>query len=179
MGFFYSIYYLMSFLPEDYEAPVSWGNYCKFKQGTTTIRIVSESAVWRLDRKDKKAYRTRQKQDPLTLGDKDAQPKHFWSFVVWNYEAKQLQICEITQKQIQNSILALYNNEDRGDPKNYDLKITKEGEKMETKYAVLPRPQKAIDEEIVKELSSIEINMQNIFLDRDVITKKIQDDMPF
>ena len=168
----------MSFLPEDYEAPVSWGNYCKFKSGTNTIRIVSDSSQGRIDRKDKKAYRTRQKQDPLNPEDKKMQPKHFWSFVVWNYETESLQICEITQKQIQTRILELYNDEDRGDPKNYDLKISKEGEGMETKYGVTPRPKKEISAEIAQELSIVDIDMQNIFLDRDVMTKK-QEDIDF
>lgn len=49
---------------------------------------------------------------------------------------------EIPQATIQESIVALNNDEDWGNPREYNIKITKTGEKMETEYTVIPaRPQ--------------------------------------
>lgn len=54
----------------------------------------------------------------------------------------------------------LYKNEDWGDPKNYDLKITRDGDGMETKYSVLPRPAKDVDPEIMTAYLDANIDLE-------------------
>lgn len=125
----------MSFLNEDYTPPAQSGNYLKFKDGTTKFRILSDAITWRLDRDDKKPIRMKEKPE-LSL-DPARPAKHFRAFVVWNYDDKAIQICEITQRSIQQSIMTLYKDEDFGDPKWYDIKITKTGKDLETKYQLM------------------------------------------
>lgn len=150
----------MSFLPKDYEAPASWGNYLKFKKGITKIRIMSESIQGYLDWKDNKPVRTREKQPAF---DPDKKPKHFRAFVVWDYEDNKIKVCEITQKGIQDAIYNLYIDEDWGDPKEYDLKITKEGDGMDTKYAVVASPKKELTEEMEKAYKDANIYLEALF----------------
>ena len=151
---------MSSFLPDNYEAPASWGNYLKFKKGTTKIRILSSSIQGYLDWKENKPIRTREKQNAI---DPERKPKHFWAFIVWDYEESKLKICEITQKGIQDSIYNLYKDEDWGDPTTYDLKISKEWDGMDTKYAVVASPKKDITEEMEKAYKNANIYLEALF----------------
>jgi len=64
---------------------------------------------------------------------------------------------EITQSTIQGSIFALTKNVKWGDPKSYDLAVNKTGEKMETKYSVIPSPHSELDEETKTEYKEANI----------------------
>ena len=61
---------------------------------------------------------------------------------MWNYEANAVQIWQINQRTIQEAIMNLINDSDWGDPREYDLKITRTGDALETKYTVSPKPKK-------------------------------------
>lgn len=150
----------MSFLDESYEAPATGGNYLKFKKGTTKIRILSDSITWRVDWNDNKPVRTKEQQKAF---DPDRKPRHFRAFVVYDYDDKAIKVCEVTQKAIQNAVLALYKDEDWGDPKQYDLKITKEWDGMETKYTVNPAPAKELDKDIELQYKSLKIDLRELF----------------
>ena len=43
----------------------------------------------------------------------------------------------ITQKSLKEQLLALSRDPDFGDPKEYDLKITRSGQKLETTYTIM------------------------------------------
>jgi hypothetical protein len=58
--------------------------------------------------------------------------------VVYNYDEECIQIWEITQQAIKTQLRALAKDEDYGDPRTYDIKINKTGEKLETKYMLKP-----------------------------------------
>jgi hypothetical protein len=134
-----------SFLPKDYKAPVSEGNYFKFKQGENTFRILSSAIVgfqhWT---KDNKPVRTREalseRPDNAKVDDNGNFQKHFWAFVVYNYDAKKPQIMEITQRTLQQGIGALSDNAKWGDVKGYDIVVNAKGEGLEREYSVLPEP---------------------------------------
>jgi hypothetical protein len=89
--------------------------------------------------------------------------KHFWAFVVWNFETKQIEILEITQVTIQTALQSLIQNEDWGDPRQYSITVNRTGEKMETKYAVLPSPAKDVPAEILKAYEEKYINLDAFF----------------
>lgn len=162
----------MTFLPENYEQPASWGNYLKFKKGTTRFRIMSDSITGYLDWKDNKPVRTKEKQSAI---DPERKPKHFWAFVVWDCDEKRLKILEVTQKGIQDAILALYKDQDRGDPKGYDIKVTKEGEGMDTKYAVAPWKLELASDEATKAYKDASIYLEALYDGEDPFTA----DTPF
>jgi hypothetical protein len=118
------------FLPEGYEQPESGGNYMKLQDGENKIRILSKPIVGWMDWKDK---------NPI---------KHFWAFIVWNYNDQAIQVLEITQQTIQSAITNLNKDEDWGAPYEYDIKIVKKGKDMETKYSVTPSPKKPLTDQI-------------------------------
>lgn len=137
------------FLPQDYEAPAGSGNYMKLQDGENKIRILSKPIIGWIDWKDKVPHRFRMNAKPeKPLSDKPI--KHFWAFLVWNYEAQAVQILEITQATIQKTIQDLSKNEDWGAPFFYDLKITRKGKDLATEYSVMPSPKKDLLEEIKK-----------------------------
>lgn len=57
---------------------------------------------------------------------KDQKVKHFWAMVVWNYTTEKIEILEITQKSIQETLRNLSVKKGWGNPvKAYDLSIDK------------------------------------------------------
>lgn len=154
----------MSFLPENYDLPKSASSYTKFDQGKTKIRIISNSIVGTLVWNNGKPYRFRQEEEvtvhPDRAGDK---PRHFWAFVVYNYNSNQVEILEVTQKSLQLAIMDCYQNEDYGDPKGYDISITKTGEKMETKYTLIPSPPKIVSDEVLESKENKPVNLEAMY----------------
>lgn len=153
-----------SFLPEDYEAPTTAGNYMKLLPGENKIRILSAPILgWEDWTLEKKPIRFRYKEKPSKSIDPARPVKHFWAMIVWNYKEERIQILQITQASIRNALQALYENEDWGAPYFYDIKITKKGEKVETEYNVAPSPHKPVTEEIKSAFHSKPINLEALF----------------
>jgi len=129
---------MTKFLPENYEVPVSASNYTKLQDGENNIRVLSSAIIgYEYWNNENKPIRSKEypKDTPDIRLDKDGNPtriKHFWAFVVWNYEQKRVQVLELTQKTLMGGIKALVDNEKWGDPKGYDLTITRIGEGLET-----------------------------------------------
>jgi hypothetical protein len=82
---------------------------------------------------------------------------------VWNYEAARLQILELTQASIQGPIEDLVANADWGDPRDYDITITKKGQKLDTEYSVQPSPHKAVPAEAHHAYREARINPDALF----------------
>ncbi|MBT7339196.1 MAG: hypothetical protein HN802_05860, partial [Candidatus Jacksonbacteria bacterium] len=72
-------------------------------------------------------------------------------------------IYEVTQATIQQAIMALVKNEKWGDPKGYDISITKTGADLETKYAVMPNPHTELSSEIAKAYEDKKINLEALY----------------
>lgn len=159
----------MTFLPENYRAPQT-GNYFKFKDGDNTVRILGSAIVgyeyWNTDNKP-----VRSKEPFKTLpqdirADKDGNPtkiKHFWCFPVYNYDAERVQIMEVTQQTIRDAIKALIDNAKWGDPKSYDLTITRSGEGFDTTYQVMPNPHSELAENIKVQYETTKINLEALY----------------
>jgi hypothetical protein len=164
---------MTDFLPNDYEVPSSGSNYMKFEQGENKFRILSSPILgweyWLDEGNSRKPIRTPIDKPFTTLQIEDPDKiKHFWAMVVYNYNEKKIQILEITQKGIQKTLRALAKDEDWGSPvMTYDIVVTKTGEKMETKYEVLPKPAKKIDPGIVQLYEDMHINLKALFEGKD------------
>jgi len=167
----------MTFLPDGYKEPVT-DNYMKFLDGENHFRVLSSAIVgiefWKEEtnkegEKVRKPVRRRMTEaiTPDEIGvDKNGEPekmKHFWAFVVYNRDAERIQILEITQKTIQRAIKTLAGNTKWGDPQEYDIVVTRSGEKFETEYVVQPDPKEKIDEAIVNEYKAMNINLEALF----------------
>lgn len=144
-----------TFLPKDYSVPESPSRYFKFKQGENRFRILASPIIgneyWN---KEGKPVRKRMGEsiypDDIRV-DEDGNiesVKHFWAMPIWDYSERMVKVLEITQKSIQQAITSLVKDEDWGNPSNYDLSISREGERLKTKYEVKPKPSKPLEEDI-------------------------------
>lgn len=131
-----------NFLPKDYEVPSNQGNYYKLSKGENRFRIMGPALVgfeyWNTANKP---IRSTEPWDERPEDMKEGGTiKHFWAFPVYNYEAKKVQIMEITQKSIQGAIQAYVENKKWGDPIGYDFVVTRTGDGLETEYTVITEP---------------------------------------
>lgn len=67
-------------------------------------------------------------------------PRRFIAGLVWDYDREMLAIMELTQKGIIKEILSIMADDDFGDPQEFDIKISKEGTGLQTKYSVKGGP---------------------------------------
>jgi len=158
------------FLPNNYEAPASNSNYMRFEDGKNKFRVLSSAIVGWIDwSKERKPIRT--KTEPEILVDPSKPAKHFWCFVVWDYKDSTVKILEVTQVGIRNSILALVNDEAWGDPKNFDITVTREGKDFDTKYATMPAPHSDAPSEALVTYTGMKIDLEQLFVNGDPFKK--------
>lgn len=155
----------MNFLPDNYEAPKPTSQlYLKLQDGENRIRILSRPIVgWEDWNADKKPVRYKMSEKPAKPFDPAKPMKHFWAFIVWNVNEEQIQIMQITQATIRSSLESLSKDADWGSPFEYDIKINKKGEKMETEYTVNPAPHKPVSQEILKAFKDRPIQLEALF----------------
>lgn len=160
---------MTNFLPEDYKVPSKSDGYLKFQQGDNRFRIMTSPILgyiwWEDDGQSRRPVRVKMNQ-PVPVSKVD-DAKHFWAMVVYNYDSRNFQILELTQKGIQKTIKSLSNDSDWGSPLNYDIVITKTGEKMETEYEVKPKPAKPLSDEILNAYKLMSINLEALYSGQD------------
>lgn len=165
------------FLPENYETPASANQYMKFQDGENRFRVLSKPILGWIDWDGKKPIRYRFNDKPAKSIDPLKPIKHFWSMVVWNVAEEKVQILEITQSTVQAAIQSLSKDDDWGSPFDYDLKVTKTGKDMDTKYGTNPAPKKPITAEIQQAIMDKgPINLEALFEGGDPFAKS---DLPF
>lgn len=146
----------------DYVPTSSNQDFIKLTSGTTRrFRIMSLPFIC-LEAWDEagKPKRSRQASDLQGLRDQ----KTLMSFMVWDFENECPGVWSISQKGIQRTIYNLSSDLDYGDPRGYDLKVTKQGSGMETNYSLIPGP-------IVGLSNEIKVQFKNITLDWDLFLK--------
>ena len=169
----------MSFIPQDYKIP-SESRYFKFQSGENDFRVMSSAIVgFEYWTEDKKPVRLREmwKKKPTDIkveANGSYRTKPFWAFVVWNYEVNAIQIMQITQTTIMRAIKALVDNKKWGDPKDYDLTITRTGEGLKTEYSIVPSPKNEVQAEIAEEFKNKPVNLEALFLGEDPFDESIQ-----
>lgn len=168
----------MDFLPKDYQAPKTEGNYFRFKKGTNTFRVLSHAIVgYEYWTKNNKPIRATEAWEEVPEDAKRVEngsfQKHFWAFVVWNYELKKPQIMEITQKTIKDAIEAYIENPKWGDPAKYDLVVKAIGDGLEREYTTIAEPHSEAPKADISK-----INLEALFFGEDPFTseKKIKPD---
>lgn len=163
-----------AFLPDGYEAPEGNANYLKLQKGESKFRILSRPIVGWLDWKDKKPYRFAMNAKPEKPMDPKNTIKHFWAFLVWDCVNPGVKILEVTQQTIHAAITHLTKDSEWGAPFEYDLKVTRKGDGLETEYTVTPSPKKPLTEEIKKAALDKPCNLEALFSGSDpwVVTDK-------
>lgn len=169
----------MSFLPDGYERPKSEGDYMKFKPGANTFRIVGKPKIgfvgWYQDGEGRRPVRREDSLDFPGEGLTQA-PKFFWGLEVYNYEAKKLQVLEITQSSILDKIELLNNNPQWGDPSGYDIVVTKSGEGLDTTYDTQSNPPTPMNNAILDALNNKRADMDGWFNGGDAFPEGISTD---
>jgi hypothetical protein len=160
----------MSFLPEDYKGVPSNSDYMKLQDGDNTIRILGSAIVgWMYWNIENRPVRSKKGWDVIPTDcqeDKEGNQKiqHFWAFPVWNHAEKKVMILEITQKTVQEPIKELADNPRWGDPKNYDIQITRRKDGGKTSYNVQALPPIApVDPAIAEAYARKNINLEALF----------------
>ena len=142
--------YKMTFLQNNYERETAGSQYLKLQPNeSATIRIISKAVegleTW-IDNKPvrwlfdgempKKAYKSEDKVRP------------FAAFNVWHYEESKFKIYSCATRSILQELANLSDVE--GDPMTYDLKITRKGAGLDTKYYVRVEGKEALDLDIIE-----------------------------
>lgn len=132
----------MSFLPPKYEVPQAPSNYMKLAKGMNKFRILTPAVLgWEYWNKDNKPVRSKEQFDLIPddiKTDNQGMPtpiKHFWAFVVWNYNENLIQILQITQSTIQNGIKMGVDLRE-GNATNNDIGVKRTGDGFDTEYEV-------------------------------------------
>lgn len=151
------------FLPQGYEPPASGGNYMKFEKGENRFRILSRPIIGWEDWEDKKPVRFRMDAKPEKPIDPKKPIKHFWAMAVWNYKTSRVQVLEITQSSIQKAVKALADDADWGNPLEYDIKVVRTGDGMDTEYQTNPVPHKPLTDEIKEQVAQVKVNLEALY----------------
>ena len=124
------------------------------------------------DEKDRPIrFEKRPEELPENLRTEKGKPqlKHFLAGVVWDYDSQSLMILSLTQKTLRELLFKFIRDEDYGDPQGYDIKISREGQGLDTKYGLLASPPKPISKEIKEawDNEGCKIKLAAIFDDED------------
>ena len=163
----------MSFLEKDYKMPVN-SNYYKFKEGKNKFRVLSDAITgWEYWTTENKPVRSEEPFEDMPEDikkDKEGKVRinHFWAFIAWNYEAKKVQVLELTQKSIMNAIKAYIDEPDWGDPKGYDIVVTRSGAGFDTEYQTIANPHTKFTEKV--DISKIKL--EALFANEDPFNPK-------
>ena len=170
----------MTFLSEDYKQPETKSNYLKFKKDwETEFRILSDAITgyvyFNTENKPERSkefpeWREANAKVNENTKKKDT-PKHFRAFVVWDYATSNICILEVTQKSIQNDIMAYYKNTKRWDPKDYDITVTRKGEWLDTKYTVIANPKTDVSKEVLGMYFDAQIQLDKLYEGGDPFAK--------
>jgi hypothetical protein len=161
---------MSKFLPEGYDKIPSNSRYMKLQDGENTFRVLSSAVTgWLYWNSSNEPVRSKERWDEIPhdirieSDGKQSKVKHFWAFVVWNYGEKMVQILEITQAQIQTGMKSLVDSKHWGDPKNYDIAISRAGSGFDTEYVVQGIPPKPLDPKIAAEYQKFKIDLNALF----------------
>ena len=165
----------MAFLPKDEKEP-EMSDYLNPSKidGSCTFRVLSSAITgqeyWKTYVEDGEKIRKPIRVDHdehISVGELEENkwgnldiPRYFWAFVVWNHDANKIQIMSVTQKKIRSQMKAFINNEKWGEPKEYDITLTKTGEGLETEYTVVPNTKDKLDEGILKMYEDMGVDLQ-------------------
>ena len=149
----------------------SGGNYMKLQAGANQFRIVGsgddggviQGMLGWANNDDGSRRPFRWKVDEAPPRNFEEKPKEFIAMLVWNYKESRIQILELTQAGLKRELVTLAKDDEWGDPRKYDISITKSGEKLETTYAMTPKPHKKRADEINEAVKNLKVNLAALY----------------
>lgn len=160
---------MSNFLPEGYDKIPSTGRYMRLQEGRNVFRVLGSAITgWVYWNTAGKPVRLKERPagrpvDIRTENDGKESVKHFWAFPVWNYAENMVQVLEVTQKQIMSGIKDLIDDEAWGDPKQYDIAVTRNGSGFDTEYLTKGIPHKTLDPKILAEFEKNPVSLGALF----------------
>lgn len=135
-------------------------DYFKFKTGDNKFRILSKPIIWYeyFDILNKPVRSKEVIKDPSDIKE-DGKVKQFRAFIVYNYDEKRVQVMTITQASIKQQLQGYQNDVDYGSPLDYDIKINKTGESLDTKYQVKPLSKSEISKEVAEAYKAVALTV--------------------
>jgi hypothetical protein len=167
------------FLPKGYETPESEQRFMELAEGQNTFRILSPAIVgyeWWEDtgNGDRVPRRVRTAEDVPTdvrnAANSRDKAKHFWAFVVYNYQTQTIQVLEVKQQTILRAIEAFVKNPKWGNPQSYDLTIekVKTGSRdWDVEYNVIPEPPSPLDAGIAELANHVPVRLEALYEGQD------------
>lgn len=89
--------------------------------------------------------------------------KRFLAGLVYDYEAQDFKILEITQKTLLDQLFKFIKDEDYGDPQGYDIKLSKTGEGIKSEYTLVAAPPKSVSKEVATAFEAVNCNLNALF----------------
>jgi hypothetical protein len=89
--------------------------------------------------------------------------KRFIASVVYDYEAEEFKIIEITQRRLMEQLFKYIKDEDYGDPTLYDVKINKTGQGIDTDYSLIASPPRVPAKEVLAAYKDVYCNLRALF----------------
>jgi len=123
-----------------YTPPVGESSWHKFEEGTTTIRILSHSYhyVSHYVHSEKKSYNCTGDISTCEWCQKGVKASNRWAYLILiRGDVPVVKPVEFGWS-IFGTILELAKDSDYGDPRKYDLKISRKGTDKDTRYTVIP-----------------------------------------
>lgn len=159
-------------LPKNYEIPKAPSNYMKFQKGLNKFRILSPAIIgYEYWNTENKPIRSKERFEfiPENIRLEDGMPtdiKHFWAFIVWNYQESSIQILEITQATIQQGI-KLGVDLREGNATNNDIGVIKSGDGFNTEYKVQFSDPSPVTKEIETAFKAKPITLEALYTGED------------
>jgi len=153
----------MNFLSNNYERAAAGENYLKFAPNDQAkIRIISDSiegiqVFVKVDGKNKPIRWSYEGEMPKEAYGADDSPRPFAAFGVWNYDKNRYQIWQCTTRSVLQELANLSDVE--GDPRDYDITITRKGAGLDTKYYVKPQKPAQMEEEVQLAAQAFALNV--------------------
>jgi hypothetical protein len=151
------------FLPEKYTVPNNSGsNYMKLREGDNRIRILGSPLLGWVYWEDTPDGR-RPVRCPMDNKPTAPDVRHFWAVPVLDYQSNGVSVLEISQKTIQEGIRDFAKDADWGNPRDYDITITRKGAGLDTEYSLRPSPKVALTDEQLEFVKATPVCLEALF----------------
>ena len=161
--------YMDEFFPADYSVPTSGGAFMKLEKGENLFRFLDKVTMgyeyWTVNNKPVRSF-TEFKDFPSRTDAKKNDkgeailPKHVWVAPVWDHKDGKIKIINIPQQSVQKAILSFGKDADWRNPMEYDIRVTRSGDKFDTEYAISPKPKKEVDASVLEMYQKEKENLQ-------------------
>jgi hypothetical protein len=157
-------------VPQDYKMPVGSDIYLKMAKAGSPIKFIIVGGItpgWSYWTNDKQCIRSREKpaETPNIQVEEGGKTRisHFWVIPVFDCTTETVKLLEITQRGLQDQLMDIFNGSDYelGDLTTpMAIKISATGEKINTKYTLMPVPVNYTD--LVARLEASELKEMDI-----------------